>query len=429
MDGSGDRTGRTRQRALQDRTLRTRARIVDGAVAVLAQAGVAGLTHRAVAKAAGVSLAATTYHFATKADILAETSRVQLAGYLDAFRRFGGRLGDGREGIGSLDDLVLRVVLNALGRERTRSLAWLELALHGGRSRDGRALAQAWYGELDAIWADIGARLQAAPSPHEAGAAVDRAIGLTFLLQPLAPGEAAARDLLTGATDIARLAAAEAMAPSPADAEAGPAAAGEARRRIVEAAIGILIEEGAGAISHGAVAKRAGMARSGPSYHFPTIGALMRTAQMALFERAKARYRAGFGTLPPAEIGEARLIDVTTAIYFREVLEFAHENIGYHSVWLSAARDAELRPAVLASLLDQHRAWLRRLAAIPGAAPSPGTPSPAMPSPAGPLMLQAVFVGKLIRALAAGATTAELSRARDDFAAAIAAALGRPGDV
>ena len=37
MDGSGDRTGRARQRALQDRTLRTRARIVDGAVAVLAQ--------------------------------------------------------------------------------------------------------------------------------------------------------------------------------------------------------------------------------------------------------------------------------------------------------------------------------------------------------------------------------------------------------
>lgn len=164
MDGSGDRTGRARQRALQDRTLRTRARIVDGAVAVLAQAGVAGLTHRAVAKAAGVSLAATTYHFATKADILAETSRVQLAGYLDAFRRFGGRLREDGEGIGSLDDLVLRVVLNALGRERTRSLAWLELALHGGRSRDGRALAQAWYGELDAIWADIGARQQAAPS-------------------------------------------------------------------------------------------------------------------------------------------------------------------------------------------------------------------------------------------------------------------------
>ena len=412
MDGSGDRTGRARQRALQDRTLRTRARIVDGAVAVLAQAGVAGLTHRAVAKAAGVSLAATTYHFATKADILAETSRVQLAGYLDAFRRFGGRLGDGREGIGSFDDLVLRVVLNALGRERTRSLAWLELALHGGRSHSSRALAQDWYAELDAIWADICVGLQGSPRAEEASAAVDRAIGLTFLLQPLALDETVARALLTGASDIAGLAGAQTAAP-PADADAGGRNA-EARERIVGAAIDILIEDGAGAISHGAVARRAGMARSGPSYYFPAIGALMRVAQMALFERAKARYRAGFGTLAAADIGEARLVDVTTAIYFREVLEFSGENIGYHSAWLSAAHDAGLRPVVLAALLDQHRAWLRRLEAIPAA----------RPSPAAPLMLQAVFVGKLIRAVAAGAGMPALSRARDDFAAAIARACG-----
>jgi hypothetical protein len=34
----------------------------------------------------------------------------------------------------SLDDLVTQVVLNALERERTRSLAWSELILHGGRA-------------------------------------------------------------------------------------------------------------------------------------------------------------------------------------------------------------------------------------------------------------------------------------------------------
>lgn len=414
--GDVKEAGKPRRRALQDRTLRTRARIAQGAIEVLARAGVAGLTHRAVAKAAGVGLAATTYHFEAKADILAEASRVLLAGYLHAFRRFEARLRAGEVvGVASLDDLVTRVVLNALGRERTRSLAWLALALHGGRSSDSRTLAQGWYAELDAIWSTIGGSLSSPSHPKAAGAAVDRAIGLTFLLQPLALDEAAAADILGGRSDIARLANA-----GPAEAQVADAArpaggrSAEARARIVQTAIDILVEEGAGAVSYGAVARRAGMVRSGPSYHFPSIGALMRVAQMALFERAKARYRAGFGALAASEIDEARLVDLTTAIYFREVLEFAGENIGYHSVWLSAAHDPALRPAVLASLLDQHRAWLRRLEAIPGSAPPPDAP----------LMLQAVFVGKLIRAVASGAGMADLARAREDFAAAIARARG-----
>lgn len=403
-----------RRPALQGRALKTRERIVQGAIAVLARGGVAGLTHRAVAKAAGVSLAATTYHFDTKADILAETSRVLLAGYLDAFRRFGLRLrAGGVADIGSLDDLVKRVVLTALGHERMRSLAWLELALHGGRSGDGRALAQNWYDELDTIWTMTAGDLDAASSHRAASAAVDHAIGLTFLLQPLALDNTIAKDLLTGRRDIASLASSMDM-PTPApDAGTQPpsgARSAGARARIVQAAIDILVEEGAGAVSHGAVARRAGMARSGPSYHFPAIDMLKRVAQMALFERARTRYRTGFGALAPFEIDETRLVDLTTAIFFREALEFAGENIGYHSVWLSAAHDAALRPAVLAALLNRHHAWRHRLEALPGGGPAPRAP----------LMLQAVFVGKLIRAIASGSGIAGLFRAREDFAAAIA---------
>jgi TetR/AcrR family transcriptional regulator, regulator of biofilm formation and stress response len=47
-----------------------RARIVDGALSVIAEVGPDGLTHRRVAAAAGVSLAATTYWFASKEDIV-----------------------------------------------------------------------------------------------------------------------------------------------------------------------------------------------------------------------------------------------------------------------------------------------------------------------------------------------------------------------
>ncbi|MBS3022818.1 TetR family transcriptional regulator [Acidiphilium multivorum] len=401
---------------VQDRSLRTRHRIHEGAVSVLAEDGVAGLTHRAVAAAAGVSLAATTYHFDSKTDLIASASRHLMSGYLDAFARLERRVSAGEAtGLARIDDLVTRVVLNALGRERTRSLAWCELILHGGRGAEGRRLAQDWYARLDDIWHAIGENLGFGLDRRAARATIDRAIGLTFLLHPLGLDQEAARDLIEGRLDPAQLGP---PAPAPDDA-AGPATARqrEARARIVQATIDILVESGAGAVSWAAIAERAGLARSGPAYYFPAIGALLATAQVALFDRAKARYRAGFGAIDPAEIDEMRLVDLTTAIWFREVLEHAREALGHYAVFLRAAQapgeSVALRAAIAATLRDQHGAWRRRLAAI-AAAP---------PHPAGPLAVQAVFVGKLIRAAATGADTALLALAREDFAAAIAGAI------
>jgi TetR/AcrR family transcriptional regulator, regulator of biofilm formation and stress response len=51
-------------------TVTSRERIVDGALAVVARVGPDGLTHRLVAAEAEVSLAATTYWFASKEDIV-----------------------------------------------------------------------------------------------------------------------------------------------------------------------------------------------------------------------------------------------------------------------------------------------------------------------------------------------------------------------
>jgi DNA-binding transcriptional regulator YbjK len=49
---------------------RTRDAIVDATVRIVAREGVAAVTHRRVAAEAGVALSSTTWHFATKADIL-----------------------------------------------------------------------------------------------------------------------------------------------------------------------------------------------------------------------------------------------------------------------------------------------------------------------------------------------------------------------
>ena len=393
----------------------TRGKIVAGAMQVLAEAGVAGLTHRAVARAAGVSLAATTHHFDAKTDIIEEASRALLDAYLGGFVRMKGRLETGEEvRLASLDDLVLRVVLNALGRDRTRSLAWCELILHGGRSPGGRATAQSWYEQLDAIWYGIARLFDAAATQRQASAAIDLAIGTTFFLHPLGLDRATAEALLAGRLDIevllGQVSGSGARAPDAAQDDGDMKKRhAETRQKVVQAAIDVIVEDGAAGISYARVAEVAGMVRSGPSYYFPTIDGLLEAAQMALFERAKARYRSGLAAHGTGDLEENRLLDLTTAVYFREALEFGRENIGYYSVWMNAAQNPSLRPAVASSLLDLHRAWLRRLAATGATTPDPVVA----------FRIQALFIGKLIRAIVAPAGIADLARARDDFAAVL----------
>src|SRR5690606_37606899 len=122
------------------------------------------------------------------------------------FRGLAARISEAREtGIGNVADLVERVVLNALGRERTRSLAWSELLLHGGRTSAGRTLAQVWYEQLDAIWHDIARLVEPDVPANSASAAVDLTVGLTFILHPLGVDTATAGAVLAGKLDPEQL--------------------------------------------------------------------------------------------------------------------------------------------------------------------------------------------------------------------------------
>jgi DNA-binding transcriptional regulator YbjK len=99
--------------AKQERSERTRNAIVGAVIALLAEQGVAGLTHRLVAQRAGASLAATTYNFASKQDMIAEaanellrSSLADLSGLIDKTR------GGGEHGFRRL---VARVAANGMG--------------------------------------------------------------------------------------------------------------------------------------------------------------------------------------------------------------------------------------------------------------------------------------------------------------------------
>jgi DNA-binding transcriptional regulator YbjK len=66
-------TARPRRRATTTGGQRKREQILDAAVRVFGTGGADGVTHRAVAKAAGVPLGSTTYYFTDRDDLLLQT--------------------------------------------------------------------------------------------------------------------------------------------------------------------------------------------------------------------------------------------------------------------------------------------------------------------------------------------------------------------
>lgn len=78
---SGDFAASDATEAVDGRQARgdaTRTRVLEAAIRLLARDGPGQLTHRAVAKEAGVSLSATTYHFRSKSEMLHQAFRLHI---------------------------------------------------------------------------------------------------------------------------------------------------------------------------------------------------------------------------------------------------------------------------------------------------------------------------------------------------------------
>ena len=180
--------------AKQERSTHRQQRIADAAVSVIARHGIAGVTHRLVARQANVSLAATTYYYQTKQDIIADASRQLLTGYVDAFRRFAERHRDQPEV--SFRDFAMRLVTNAAGKHRAGTLAWCEIILDCAQHPEMRELARNWFANLAETWRDIARTLRVADPRDLLPSAIDIVIGLLFVVVPLGITEAEAAVVL-----------------------------------------------------------------------------------------------------------------------------------------------------------------------------------------------------------------------------------------
>jgi DNA-binding transcriptional regulator YbjK len=101
-----------------------RAAIIEATIRLIGRAGVDGVTHRAVAEEAGVSLSSTTYHYASKDEIVSEALRRVAALEIERVGRDAERLADGHPDNAS--------IARALGD-------WLAEQLEGARLLQVRA--------------------------------------------------------------------------------------------------------------------------------------------------------------------------------------------------------------------------------------------------------------------------------------------------
>lgn len=115
-------------------------RLVAAALQVIAEHGVAGASHRAIARAADVPLGSTTYHFSTLDHLLAAAFTAHAETIADALE---GRMRAAADREDALEALVGHLAHDLLASQRTLVPA-VELYLAAARRPSLRAVTQAW---------------------------------------------------------------------------------------------------------------------------------------------------------------------------------------------------------------------------------------------------------------------------------------------
>jgi len=112
---------------------RRRRAVLEATLRVVERDGVAGVSHRAVAREAGVPTTSTTYYYATLDDLLVATLTWSADEMAASFRE-----------VPPTPAAVARFIADAAGPNRGRALAEYELYLLAARRPELRAAARRW---------------------------------------------------------------------------------------------------------------------------------------------------------------------------------------------------------------------------------------------------------------------------------------------
>lgn len=152
---SAEADGRRRKGA------RRRKQLIEATLRVLERAGVAGVTHRAVAAEAGLPSSAATYYFRTLDDLLTATLTTAMDAYADRLEA----ISDSGGGVENLSAFIAELLRD----HRERAVAECELYLLAARRPSLRPAALRWT-----------SLLEMALAPHAADATTVRAAVATI---------------------------------------------------------------------------------------------------------------------------------------------------------------------------------------------------------------------------------------------------------
>ena len=159
---------------------RRRAQLIEATLRVIERDGVGGVSHRAVAKLAGVSPSAALHHFATLDDLL-------VAAVISANE-------DSMKAIAAVDDItgLADLLADQIVEHRTRFVALYELYLLAARRPALRPEAHRWIASAE----EAARRLGADQAGARATAAALDGLGLQALLSDEVPDRGATATVL-----------------------------------------------------------------------------------------------------------------------------------------------------------------------------------------------------------------------------------------
>lgn len=121
-----------------------RTRILDAVLTIVGREGTGAVTHRAVAAAAGVPLAATTYYFSSRDDLLAEALEHAAREDLAQLERDAAEFVADPLTAATLADRLTANVAGWLRGDRPALLAQYEISLESARRPELAATSRAW---------------------------------------------------------------------------------------------------------------------------------------------------------------------------------------------------------------------------------------------------------------------------------------------
>jgi len=139
--GPGERSVGPGGQALTPKGETRRRALLDGVLAVLEAGGPSAVTHRAVARAAGVPVSAATYYFAGRDDLLRAALRHATTDWVRSFDRLE------RASSADLAETLVRYAITERGSAR----AQYELLFTAMRDESLREDADLWYSSLEHV--------------------------------------------------------------------------------------------------------------------------------------------------------------------------------------------------------------------------------------------------------------------------------------